>query len=335
METMTTTPLRCQQTLEPLERRKDALVSPDGVRYPIQDGLVFMGYPADDGDLEAAMEEERVWQGTSETATRDLAFLCDAAPKSVELVNRLSRRLSPSGARALDLGSGAGWGAWLLAEAGYETWMCDFEANSLALGAIYQHRNLRDRVVADGRFPPFADASFDVVVCKEFIHHIEDKEALIAEINRMLRPGGVLAVSDPVMSVSKRLRELRHPDPHESHRIGWPGEYFRALQDNGFDVLESAYRFGFAGRWMGRIRTTVDARSVNRLKADRVTGTLARIPGGGALRVIAEKRREARRVPRPPLAVTSPERVRVGAADRKRFMPLVSALEDAARGLGR
>lgn len=43
---------------------------------------------------------------------------------------------------------------------------------------------------------PFADASFDVVFSKDALIHVADKEALFAEVFRVLRPGGVFAASD-------------------------------------------------------------------------------------------------------------------------------------------
>jgi SAM-dependent methyltransferase len=41
---------------------------------------------------------------------------------------------------------------------------------------------------------PFEDASFDTVVCIRVIHHFEDPRPAIAEMARVLRPGGVLVL---------------------------------------------------------------------------------------------------------------------------------------------
>jgi SAM-dependent methyltransferase len=44
---------------------------------------------------------------------------------------------------------------------------------------------------------PFADAEFDRVVAAEVLEHIPDDEAAIAELARVLRPGGTMAVTVP------------------------------------------------------------------------------------------------------------------------------------------
>lgn len=51
--------------------------------------------------------------------------------------------------------------------------------------------------VANALRLPFGDHSFDKVVCSEVLEHIPDYQAALAEINRVLRPGGILAISVP------------------------------------------------------------------------------------------------------------------------------------------
>lgn len=60
---------------------------------------------------------------------------------------------------------------------------------------------------------PFPDASFDVVVFSEVLEHLEDDRAALAEVSRVLRPGGLLALSVPrtfpeavCWALSKRYR---------------------------------------------------------------------------------------------------------------------------------
>ncbi len=44
---------------------------------------------------------------------------------------------------------------------------------------------------------PFADASFDKVICSEVLEHIPDYQGALREIARILKPGGVAAISVP------------------------------------------------------------------------------------------------------------------------------------------
>jgi SAM-dependent methyltransferase len=52
-------------------------------------------------------------------------------------------------------------------------------------------------VTGDALTLPFADASFDRVIAAEVLEHVVDDRAAIAELARVLRPGGRLAVTVP------------------------------------------------------------------------------------------------------------------------------------------
>ena len=58
----------------------------------------------------------------------------------------------------------------------------------------------RSRVVdawADALALPFADGSFDSLLCNEVLEHVTDPARLLGEAARVLRPGGVLVLSTP------------------------------------------------------------------------------------------------------------------------------------------
>lgn len=339
--------LRCQQTLEPLVPEDGGLRSAGAdLLYPIRDGLVFMGYDAGRHELmQELMEEERAWQGALEHVEEDMDFIRKSAPAAVTLLNLVERiRPSPPGARALELGSGAGWVSWLLAEAGYDTWFCDFEANSLALGWAYAHPNLGPgkRIVADATLPPFADHSFDLVLCKEFVHHVQDKERLIAEANRVLKPGGTLVMMEPVRSVWTTVQERRHPDPHAGHVIVWPESYLRVLRNEGFAVVwQGPYYYGYReGR--SRITSAIKGRANARIEQGRgrprdplVWLHMHLVGGGASFVAIAEKRREAERRPRPRIRVVSPEQLVLTDAQREAYRPFGDVPREVAPGLVR
>jgi ubiquinone/menaquinone biosynthesis C-methylase UbiE len=69
---------------------------------------------------------------------------------------------------------------------------------------------------ADAAELPFLAGSFDVVVSRFAVHHFEDPAVQVAEMRRVLRPGGRLAVADLVADpdpaiavVQNRLERLR------------------------------------------------------------------------------------------------------------------------------
>lgn len=334
--------LRDQETLEPLRRDGDNLVAAhSGHRHPIAGGLVFMGFDSEDPDVQRLAESEREWQGTTATVERDAEFLRTSAPAAVEALN-LARRVRGlrAGMRALDVGSGAGWGSWLLAEAGYDTWLVDFEANSLSLGWVYDHPGLGPgkRIVADATLLPFADGAFDIVLSKQFIHHIADKRRALAEMNRVLRPGGTLVLLEPTRSLWTSLAEIRHPDEHEGHVIVWPRQYFAALRNAGFALDWRGAQFsGGGGRipLTARIKRRADRRiGLGQSSWDPLTRAYVNLIGGGAtLVVLAVKERTVPAARRPHVTPVSPDTLRIGPDDRAVHERLAALVRDAARRL--
>lgn len=65
----------------------------------------------------------------------------------------------------------------------------------------------------DARRIPFDDASFDRVIASEVLEHIPDDDAAIAELVRVLRPGGVMAVTVPRW-LPERVCWALSPDYH-------------------------------------------------------------------------------------------------------------------------
>ncbi|GAB6157067.1 class I SAM-dependent methyltransferase [Desulfotomaculum varum] len=47
---------------------------------------------------------------------------------------------------------------------------------------------------------PFTDHSFDLVICLDVLEHLADERAALAELSRVVRPGGVVVISVPAFS---------------------------------------------------------------------------------------------------------------------------------------
>ena len=50
---------------------------------------------------------------------------------------------------------------------------------------------------ASGLHLPFADGTFDKIICSEVLEHIPDYQSVLSETRRVLKPGGLFAVSVP------------------------------------------------------------------------------------------------------------------------------------------
>jgi len=102
---------------------------------------------------------------------------------------------------------------------------------------------------------PFEDASFDAVVAGELFEHLRFPDALVAEIRRVLRGGGVLAGSVPnAIRVQSRLRFLRGRPPEDdpTHLRMFSPAAMRELLA-GFDAVELAYVGGRYTRLSARL----------------------------------------------------------------------------------
>jgi len=115
-------------------------------------------------------------------------------------------------ARLLDVGCAGGELAALLATRGWRVHGVEAEH---ALVQAASARGVDTRAVDLDRAPlPWSDGAFDAVVAAEVIEHVIDTDHLLAEIARVLRPGGALVVTTPnLASLENRLRLLlgRYP----------------------------------------------------------------------------------------------------------------------------
>jgi SAM-dependent methyltransferase len=127
-------------------------------------------------------------------------FHSGGKPSTVRLAGNADLR---PGMRVLDVGGGLGGPARTLAvEFGCRVTVIDPTESYVQAGALLTARlGLSDRVkhqAGDGLDLPFAGNAFDVVWTQNSGMNISDKQRLYAGFHHVLRPGGLLALQEPM-----------------------------------------------------------------------------------------------------------------------------------------
>jgi SAM-dependent methyltransferase len=129
-------------------------------------------------------------------------------------------RTVPQRSRVLDVGAGEAPYAELFAHTDYVT--LDWE------GSLHPGARAAD-VTASADAIPLPDASFDVVVLTQVLEHVRRPGSVLAEIARVLRPGGRLLATVPF------VWEL-HEEPHDYWRFT-PYALAALLEDAGLEAV--------------------------------------------------------------------------------------------------
>lgn len=148
-------------------------------------------------DKHQATAEFNRW---SENYDRSILQWLLFGPSHRAIIRRIRARFGNRPLTILDVGCGTGLFATRIRSAlpAARVWGVDLVAAMLAKGAGRWRRNVGaiTPIQGDSERLPFASGSFDVVTCANSFHHYPHQGRAIAEMRRVLRPGGRLMLVD-------------------------------------------------------------------------------------------------------------------------------------------
>jgi ubiquinone/menaquinone biosynthesis C-methylase UbiE len=195
----------------------------------------------------------------SDSSTREIAAYDDLRYRDVfwaarvyeDSCDRIALRalLPPTGGRLIEVG--AGFGRLANEYAGYgEVVLLD--SSEVHVAAARETLAGDDRfsvVLGDAYALPFPDGHFDAAVCVRVLHHFEDPGPALAEIGRVVRPGGVLVLEFAnkrnLKSIARYALRRQAWSPFEPGPVAYKALHFdhapvsvrRWLRGAGFSVV--------------------------------------------------------------------------------------------------
>jgi SAM-dependent methyltransferase len=150
--------------------------------------------------------------------------------------------------RALDVGAGRGISSYSLAREGWQVTALEPDPSPVvgaeAIRMLARESALDIDVVREwGERLPFADASFDLVYCRQSLHHARDLSRLCAEIGRVLCDGGTFVdTREHVISRPEDLPKFLESHPLH-HLYGGEnaymlGQYTSAIESAGIHLRQ-------------------------------------------------------------------------------------------------
>jgi SAM-dependent methyltransferase len=134
--------------------------------------------------------------------------------------------------RILDVGCGTGGMSAHFAAIGRSVGL-----DTAPEAANFCSRRGLDMMLGSGSSLPIREASFDIVSALDVIEHIEDDAAVLNEMHRVCRPGGLLLVTVPAF----RFLWSKHDDLNHHKRRYIRRQLNAAVREAGFQPLTLSY----------------------------------------------------------------------------------------------
>ncbi len=150
--------------------------------------------------------------------------------------------LGPPAGPVLDLGGNTAGEATILQQRGYEMVVADINEYALELSRqrVAKFGLIAPLYVAlDAHRLPFPDGAFAAVTVLEALHHFPDWSRVLAEIHRVLAPGGVLFSIEPnAINPLRRASEVRDRLRGTIEKSFTAGQLVRLCREAGFTEVK-------------------------------------------------------------------------------------------------
>ncbi|WP_201313374.1 bifunctional 2-polyprenyl-6-hydroxyphenol methylase/3-demethylubiquinol 3-O-methyltransferase UbiG [Dyella sp. EPa41] len=199
----------------------------------------------------------------------------------------VAARVKLPGARVADVGCGGGLLSEALAKSGAQVTGIDMGEKVIEIARLHLHESKLEapnlhvdyRVQSSAELASSEPEGFDAVCCMELIEHVPDPAALVNDLARMVKPGGVVVMSTlnrtpaafgaAILGAEYLMRMLPRGTHHYAQFLK-PSELGRLLRHAGLEVEDvSGLGYNPVNRkaWISRFT------SVNYLISARSTGT--------------------------------------------------------------
>lgn len=157
----------------------------------------------------------------------------------VKTFTKRLKQIAPykSAGRALDIGCGPGYFLTAAQKLGFDVHGLDPSDYIVEMGQKTWGDRMRLGLIESADYP---SESFDLVVAFDTFEHIYDPKKFLSAIHRVLKPGGVLAITtpDPTSALAKVSGQNWVSFKLPEHVFYWSPETIRNVLAEHYDVLE-------------------------------------------------------------------------------------------------
>lgn len=155
----------------------------------------------------------------------------------------------------LDVGTGTGYFAILLAQMGHRVCGVDITPSMLAEAEqTAKQFGVQARFAQmDAQQTAFADGSFDTVVCRNLVWTLPDPERAYREWHRLLRPGGILLIFDANYADNVRNRNQKRSWIESDGAYGHIGITPALMEENAEITLAVPASVHHRPQWDGEL----------------------------------------------------------------------------------